>query len=107
MKRIFCQGDVCRIRQWDDMAGEFGVSGATILCDALFTAGMSPMCGKLFTIREVIPAKPYSVSKYTTYKSLENIEGTYTITGDMFELVCASNSSFEASSFADLISILG
>lgn len=40
-------GKIYRIRQWDDMANEFPVSGdSIILTDIAFLEKMEPLCGK-------------------------------------------------------------
>lgn len=45
----FKKGDIVRIRQWDDMAEEFGTSGTdefeTINCWCSFPVPMKPLCG--------------------------------------------------------------
>ena len=53
-KRFYEQGTVCRIRQWDDMAAEFGIDGfGGIMCDGIFTPEMKDLCGLRFTIKGV------------------------------------------------------
>ena len=43
--------DVVRIREWDDMESEFGLSSnGNIKCKCYFTTGMRQSCGKLCTI---------------------------------------------------------
>lgn len=78
-------GDVLRIRQWDDMAREFG----TFLCqgfEAIHTRGwtfidrMFPLCGKTFTVRRAM-----STVATLCYRSEENAEGGYMITAEMLE----------------------
>lgn len=50
-------GDVLRIREWDDMAAEFGVEWRleyqVINCRFAFTDDMKPLCGKKFTVRGI------------------------------------------------------
>ena len=80
MKREFQVGDVCRIRQWDDMAAEFGLkSNGNIKCLATFTDGMRHLCGKLFTII----SKDEDSHIYYTDDSLFD---DWIITDDMLEL---------------------
>ena len=44
-------GDVLRIRQWDDMAKEFGVNDyGSIPCRCAFTEDMCYLCGEKFTV---------------------------------------------------------
>lgn len=48
----FAVGDVVRIRDWDDMASEFGLTfGIDIKCARTFVEGMRQSCGELCTIR--------------------------------------------------------
>lgn len=42
----FKVGELVRIRQWDDMAEEFGISCRVIVCQCIFTVAMEPLCGK-------------------------------------------------------------
>ena len=52
--RKFKVGDVCRIRQWDDMAAEFGLSEfGNIPCSATFCNDMRHICGTVFTIKNI------------------------------------------------------
>lgn len=46
----FSVGDLVRVRDWDDMAEEFGIVGDVIQCDAGFLPSMRYLCGKEFTI---------------------------------------------------------
>lgn len=51
-------GGVYRIRDWDDMAAEFGLIAGGIYdesidCKFKFTAGMKPLCGQKFTVKEI------------------------------------------------------
>ena len=43
----FKVGELVRIRQWDDMEEEFGISGSgSVACNLYFTESMKPLCGK-------------------------------------------------------------
>lgn len=47
----FAVGDVVRIREWDDMASEFGVRyGEDIKCTLTFVVDMRRSCGELCTV---------------------------------------------------------
>ena len=46
-------GDKVRVREWDDMAKEFGSNEVTIFCTCSFLDCMKPLCGKVFTVIEV------------------------------------------------------
>ena len=54
VKPLFKVGDKVRIRQWDDMATEFGLGSLdSINCKCCFTNGMKPLCGEIATISEI------------------------------------------------------
>lgn len=46
MKHNFKVGDHVRIRQWDDMAKEYGVFSTSIPIPASFVDGMKNLCGE-------------------------------------------------------------
>lgn len=88
MKREFQVGDVCRIREWEDMEAEFGVGEQSINTDIAFLDDMRCLCGSLFTVSRV-----EKHIGYTRYRSCEKVEEydqyrglSYIITGDMLEL---------------------
>lgn len=45
-------GDKVRVREWDDMAKEFGSDKRKIFCTCSFMYCMKPLCGKVFTVIE-------------------------------------------------------
>lgn len=52
--REFKVGDVCRVRQWDDMKQEFGGDEYSINCPGwLFCDDMKGLCGKQFIIAAI------------------------------------------------------
>lgn len=72
-------GDILRIRQWDDMANEYGCTPyGSIHCNFMFTREMRCMCGEIFTVKEITNDRYYSE---------EGIEGMYSISADMLEYV--------------------
>lgn len=79
-------GTRCRIREWEDLADEFGVDeyGDIPECDASFTEGMRHLCGELFT---VAAAYPSANGGYFNYDSEEGVEDGYYISGDMLEIL--------------------
>lgn len=85
MKRSYIHiGDVLRIREWDDMASEFGYKyGNDIDCDRVFTVGMKHLCGQKFTVK--------GLSGTDGFLSEEGIEcnerpfGVWAISADMLE----------------------
>lgn len=51
----FQVGDKVKVREWDDMAAEFGVDeDGDIKCPRYFTTGMRPLCGRVATISRVM-----------------------------------------------------
>ena len=52
--RKFIVGDICRVRQWEDMEKEFGLNTrGDIKCKFTFTKEMRDLCGRLFTIKKI------------------------------------------------------
>lgn len=50
----FKVGELVRIRQWDDMAKEFGTTASgSVDCHYYFALDMKPLCGKYAEIREI------------------------------------------------------
>ena len=80
-------GDVLRIRQWDDMANEFGINECgDIDCRYCFTTTMIHMCGKQFTVSNIY--EDYGETIYNSEEGVEyDVEGdTWDISADMLEL---------------------
>ncbi len=77
--RQYKVGEVVQIRQWDDMAREFGVTSYdAIICNhCSFVPEMKKYCGK----RLIIVAISYSTNNYYYL----NDAPTWTFTSDMFE----------------------
>lgn len=85
-------GDVLRIRQWNDMANEFGINAfGSINCRCVFITEMIHMCGKKFTVSKI-----YEDYGETMYNSAEGVEydldgiildkdDTWGISADMLE----------------------
>lgn len=47
-------GDVLKIREWDDMASEFGINqNGNIPCNLVFVHSMKYLCGNRFTVKYV------------------------------------------------------
>lgn len=103
MKREFKVGDICRIREWDDMFAEFGGDNECIDCDFSFTSGMKYLCGKTFTIAEM-----YARDSGTLCVSKERVEDGYSISTDMLELLTSVDCpTFEAADIDTLLTCLG
>lgn len=95
--RRFSVGDHVRIREWDDMVNEFGVTNSGYIpCKLTFTRNMKHLCGREFVITRIGTSPMY----------VEGLQTTYAISMDMIELV--SDSSQDDDSFVadDFISIL-
>lgn len=76
-------GDKVTIRQWDDMAKEFGLYAyGSIKCKHSFSVPMSKYCGKTLEIVEV-----YDINSYTL------IGNEYVWSDDMFEEAPVKNES--------------
>ena len=104
MEARFQIGDVCRIREWDDMEREFGLTGTgSINCPVLrFIRDMRYLCGKTFIIDKIL--RYGDGTSY--YSSTENIEGTYYITDYMLEYVEYSDERNPEYLETDLIGVL-
>ena len=54
-KPTFKVGELVRIRQWDDMEKEFGLTTlGSIRCRCCFADGMKPLCGKYAEIKDLL-----------------------------------------------------
>lgn len=89
-------GDKVTIRQWDDMASEFGLNvfGDIKVPKACFTEPMRKYCGKTLTI---VSIEHYAPSNFDCYYFGGS---TMVFTSPMFEqsyptVVCASTLSFD------------
>lgn len=72
--REFSVGDRVRVRQWDDMAREFGVDGDSIRCNMTFLRSMKDLCGKEFTITRLSASKGVYGHDFQRYISTDMIE---------------------------------
>ena len=108
-------GDVCRIRQWDDMVAEFGTLNpygdtSYINVPGLFTPEMRYLCGMTFTI------KGEEGGFLLSYEGLENRpsisghhSGLWRITEGMLEPIdcCFDDKEIKAASKKQLNALLG
>lgn len=78
-------GDRLRVREWEDMAEEFGYEGCDIACDLTFTQDMEYMCGMPFTVEAIS-------SDMRRFFSEEGIEEHWSISADMLEPLEADQS---------------
>ncbi len=51
--RDFINGDVVKIKEWDDMVREYGVIGDNITVPFSFTSGMRYLCGQTLKIKNI------------------------------------------------------
>lgn len=92
-------GDRVTIRQWDDMAAEFGLDefGDIKVPKFLFIRGMKQYCGQTFPIVRIDHSVKYVHSMFDSYY-FDGIPAAFT--SPMFEqsyptVVCASTLSFD------------
>lgn len=75
-------GDILRIKDWDDMEAEFGLTrSGSIMCQCGFLPEMKYLCGKVFTVKSIEPGYLRSVEGYEIY-GLGRIWG---VSSDMVE----------------------
>ena len=98
-------GENVRIRQWDDMADEFGFDAAGIFCGATFVNDMKHLCGKEFTVTAV--SKIGRKNRYgDEYCLVSGCTTTFTISSDMIEpidMVDSPNVVFDSSAISDFL----
>lgn len=76
-------GDRLRIRQWDDMAREFGLTGTGhINCIFSFNSKMRPLCGREFTVSDITLGGGFVSKEGIEY---ERDNGRWSISADMLE----------------------
>lgn len=98
-------GEKVRIRQWDDMAEEFGFNAIGIPCASSFVNDMKYLCGKEFTVTDVSDAR--RINKYgDKYYLVRGCTTSYTISSDMIEpidMVDSPNVVFDSSAISDFL----
>ena len=100
-------GENVRIRQWDDMADEFGFDDVGIPCAATFVDQMKYLCGEEFTVTNVLREGYTDMygNKYYSVKGCPNAH-EYTISSDMIEpidIVDSPNDVFDSSAISDFL----
>lgn len=84
MERNFKVGDKVRIRQWDDMAKEFGIDkNGDIKASAGFIQEMRPLCGKKAKIGEIDGNHVF----LEDFEDCEGLDTDYDYSMDMIEHV--------------------
>lgn len=98
-------GEKVRIRQWDDMAEQYGFDDVSILCGASFVNEMKYLCGKEFTVTAV--SKIGRKNRYgDEYCLVSGCTSRYTISSDMIESIDTVNSPdvvFDSSAISDFL----
>ena len=93
-KALVKEGNIIKIRQWDDMEEEYGYSGSekAIMCKHLFTDDMGELCGKEFKITKQMEDeyKEYGYF-YTDDLDCLDIELSVIISTDMIEYIKTTN----------------
>lgn len=98
-------GEKVRIRQWDDMAEQYGFDDVSILCGASFVNEMKYLCGKEFTVTAV--SKIGRKNRYgDEYCLVSGCTARYTISSDMIEPIDRVDSPdvvFDSSAISDFL----
>ena len=81
-KALVKEGNIIKIRQWDDMEEEYGLIGIdSINCECAFTDNMRNLCGSEIKINEKM------VEDFKKYKYFFADSKTYSISTDMIESI--------------------
>ena len=81
-KALVKEGNIIKIRQWDDMESEYGLIGIdSINCECAFTDDMRNLCGSEIKINEKM------VEDFKKYKYFFADSKTYSISTDMIEYI--------------------
>lgn len=80
--KLIKEGNIIKIRQWDDMEEEYGLIGiGSINCECAFTDNMRNLCGSEIKINEKM------VEDFKKYKYFFADSKTYSISTDMIEYI--------------------
>lgn len=94
-------GDLVRIRQWDDMAREFGLNEyGSIKCDFSFIEAMKHLCGVSFIITSIENRKVYGLREANVTPS------NFNISFDMIELFDEDYGDDDVDSDTELLSFI-
>ena len=81
-KALVKEGNIIKIRQWDDMEEEYGLIGIdSINCECAFTDDMRNLCGSEIKINKKM------VEDFKKYKYFFADSKTYSISTDMIEYI--------------------
>ena len=80
--KLIKEGNIIKIRQWDDMESEYGLIGIdSINCECAFTDNMRNLCGSEIKINKKM------VEDFKKYKYFFADSKTYSISTDMIEYI--------------------
>ena len=80
--KLIKEGNIIKIRQWDDMEEEYGLVGiGSINCECTFTDNMRNLCGSEIKINKKM------VEDFKKYKYFFADSKTYSISTDMIEYI--------------------
>ena len=80
--KLIKEGNIIKIRQWDDMEEEYGLIGIdSINCECAFTDNMRNLCGSEIKINKKM------VEDFKKYKYFFADSKTYSISTDMIEYI--------------------
>ena len=80
--KLIKEGNIIKIRQWDDMESEYGLIGIdSINCECAFTDDMRNLCGSEIKINKKM------VEDFKKYKYFFADSKTYSISTDMIEYI--------------------
>ena len=90
-KILIKEGNIIKIRQWDDMEEEYGYSSSkkTIMCKHLFTDAMKKLCRKEFKITKQMEDEYKAVGHFHIDNYSDDIDTKphFIITTDMIESI--------------------
>ena len=90
-KILIKEGNIIKIRQWDDMEEEYGYSSSkkTIMCKHLFTDAMKKLCRKEFKITKQMEDEYKAIGHFHIDNYSDDIDTKphFIITTDMIESI--------------------
>ena len=90
-KGLIKEGNIIKIRQWDDMESEYGYSSLenAIMCEHLFTDFMEELCGKEFKITKEMEDEYKAIGHFYIDNYSDDIDTKpyFIITTDMIESI--------------------
>lgn len=100
-------GDKLRVRQWDDMASEYGdfiwEAMRAINTPCCFVDSMKYLCGKEFEVKDII-----KFGSFNHYVSSNGIEKFYNISAEMLEPISSlDEQDFDKGSDEDFFRMIG